>query len=129
MAHILIAGCGYVGKATADLFHVSGWKVESWTRSLESAATLAHKPYPVCAVDISQPIHVHRSAAKFDAVIHCASSGGGGAEMYRSVYLEGIRNLVKVFPAAKFVFTSSTSVYAQRDGSWVTEGSDANPQR
>lgn len=128
MLRVLIAGCGYVGEATADLFHRAGWSVEGWTRSLQSAAALAEKPYPVRAVDISQPINIAESAGSFDAVIHCASSSGGDAEMYRQVYREGAGNLLAALPAAKLVFTSSTSVYAQRDGSCVTEKSETNPQ-
>jgi nucleoside-diphosphate-sugar epimerase len=128
MPHILIAGCGYVGEATADLFYGAGWAVEGWTRSLQSAAALAKKPYPVRAVDISQPIQIDESSGSFDVVIHCASSGGGGTEMYSQVYLEGARNLLAAFRGSKLVFTSSTSVYAQRDGSWVTEQSETNPQ-
>jgi len=128
MARVLIAGCGYVGEATADLFHRAGWEIEGWTRSLQSAAALAEKPYSIRAVDISQPIQIDESAGSFDAVIHCASSGGGGAEMYRQVYFDGARNLLAAFPGARLVFTSSTSVYAQRDGSYVTEQSETNPQ-
>jgi nucleoside-diphosphate-sugar epimerase len=65
----------------------------------------------------------------FDAVIHCASSRGGDAETYRRIYLDGARNLLESFPASKLLFTSSTSVYAQRDGSWVTEESETKPLR
>lgn len=129
MARILIAGCGYVGEATADLFHGSGWTVEAWTRSAESAAALAAKPYPVCAIDISQLADVAKHAGTFDAVIHCVSSRGGGAEIYREIYLQGAHNLLNTFPRRKFLFTSSTSVYAQRDGEWVTEQSETTPTR
>ena len=45
MPRILIAGCGYVGQATADLLHERGWNVEGWTASAESAGQLAAKPY------------------------------------------------------------------------------------
>ena len=45
MPRILIAGCGYVGEATADLFHSAGWNVEGWVHSKESAARLSVKPY------------------------------------------------------------------------------------
>jgi nucleoside-diphosphate-sugar epimerase len=62
-------------------------------------------------------------------VIHCASSGGGDAEAYRQIYLNGARHLLETFPQAKILFTSSTSVYAQRDGSWVTEESETKPLR
>jgi nucleoside-diphosphate-sugar epimerase len=129
MPRILIAGCGYVGKAAADLFHVAGWTVEGWTRSVESAARLSANPYPVRGVDVSRRAQVAEHGGMFDAVIHCASSRGGDAETYRQVYLDGARNLLETFPSSKLLFTSSTSVYAQRDGSWVTEESETKPVR
>jgi nucleoside-diphosphate-sugar epimerase len=129
MPRILIAGCGYVGQAAADLFHTAGWSVEGWTRSTQSAATLRAKSYPIRELDISQGAQVAERAAMFDAIIHCASSRGGDSEMYRRIYLDGARNLLERFPASKLLFTSSTSVYAQHDGSWVTEESETKPPR
>ncbi len=127
MPRVLIAGCGYVGTATADLFHEAGWEVEGWTHSAESAAVLCEKPYAIRAVDVAEPAAVGAADGAFDAVIHCASSGGGGVEGYRRVYLEGARNLLAVFQAATFLYTSSTSVYAQTDGARVDEESAAEP--
>ena len=129
MRRILIAGCGYVGQAAADLFHAAGWVVEGWTRSAESAASLSAKPYPAREVDVSKPAQLAECARTFDVVVHCASSSGGDAEMYRRVYLDGARNLLETFPGSKLLFTSSTSVYAQRDGSLVTEESETKPMR
>jgi nucleoside-diphosphate-sugar epimerase len=129
MPRILIAGCGYVGQATADLFHAAGWDVEGWTASEESAAALSAKPYPACQVDISNCDQVAERPGTFDAVIHCASSRGGGVESYRQIYLNGTRNLLDRFAETKMLLTSSTSVYAQRDGSWVTEESETMPAR
>ena len=129
MPRILIAGCGYVGQATADLFHAAGWDVEGWTASEESAAALSAKPYPSCQVDISSCDQVAERPGTFDAVIHCASSRGGGVESYRQIYLNGARNLLDRFAETNLLFTSSTSVYAQRHGSWVTEESETNPAR
>ena len=129
MPRILIAGCGYVGQATADLFHAAGWDVEGWTASEESAAALSAKPYPICPVDVSNSDQVAERPGIFDAVIHCASSRGGGIESYRQIYLNGARNLLDRFAETKVLLTSSTSVYEQRDGSWVTEESETNPAR
>ncbi|MBA3963376.1 MAG: NAD-dependent epimerase/dehydratase family protein [Chthoniobacterales bacterium] len=128
MARVLIAGCGYVGAATAELFQAAGWEVEGWTHSAESAARLGEKLYVVRPVDISERAAVDAAARKFDAVIHCASSGGGGAADYRRVYLAGARNLMQALRPARFIFTSSTSVYAQTNGEWVDEESAAEPQ-
>jgi nucleoside-diphosphate-sugar epimerase len=129
MPRILIAGCGYVGQATAAYFAEAGWQVEGWTSSPKSAQQLADKPYSAAAVDISQREEVARRRGYVDGIIHCASSRGGGADAYRQVYLQGARNLLEVFPDAALVFTSSTSVYAQNDGTWVTETSPAEPIR
>ena len=129
MPRILIAGCGYVGQATADLFHAAGWTVEGWTRSAESAAKLSAKPYPVYAINLADREQVYARDGMVDAVIHCASSGGGGLDAYRQVYLNGARSLLDRFAGSKVIFTSSTSVYAQRDGSWVTEKSETKPAR
>ena len=87
------------------------------------------KPYPSCQVDISNSDQVAERPGTFDAVIHCASSRGGGVASYRQIYLNGARNLLDRFAETNLLFTSSTSVYAQRDGSWVTEESETNPAR
>src|SRR5215472_46091 len=129
MPRILIAGCGYVGEATANLFHSAGWKVEGWVHSSESAARLSVKPYSVQVIDVSRHADVGKYAGAFDTVIHCVSSRGGDVEAYCQMYLEGALHLLKTFPKAKILFTSSTSVYAQRDGSWVTEESETKPLR
>ena len=125
MTRVLIAGCGYVGEAAANQFHARGWDVEGWTGSTESAAKLTGRPYPVRAVNIAEAIA--DSLAEFDVVIHCVSSRGGDEEEYRRLYLGGVRNLSAAFPDATILFTSSTSVYAQTDGSVVDESSAAEP--
>jgi len=127
MPRILIAGCGYVGQAAADLLHAADWSVEGWTASEESAAALSAKPYPVRKADISNRDQVADCLRTFDAVVHCVSSRGGGVEDYREIYLNGARNLLDQFGGAKMLFTSSTSVYAQRDGLWVTEETETKP--
>lgn len=127
MPRILIAGCGYVGQATADLLHEGGWEVEGWTASAESAGQLAARPYAVRAVDMTNPAAVSAAHQEFDVVVQCASTGGGDADKYRRIYLEGARNLLHVFPGARLIFTSSTSVYAQRQAEIVDETSPADP--
>lgn len=127
---VLIAGCGFVGQATARLFHHSGWEVAALTHSAESAASLRGEPFAVEPCDLTDPKALAKKSAwqGMDAVIHCASSGRGGADAYRAVYLDGSRNLFEILAPRSLVFSSSTSVYAQADGSWVDEESAALPQ-
>jgi len=133
MPRIIIAGCGFVGLATARLFHGAGWDVLGLTRSPASAEALKGEPFSVAACDVAISVAVKSLAAKSatqpDALIHCASSGRGGADAYRSVYLEGARNLLDALAPKTFLFTSSTSVYAQTGGEWITEDSPAEPPR
>ena len=81
--------------------------------------------------DITRPETLEKLPRDFDWVVNCTASGGGGADDYRQIYLEGNRNLVSWLadsPLKKFVYTSSTSVYGQNDGSVVTEKSPAEPE-
>lgn len=125
MPRVLIAGCGYVGAAAADRFHERGWEVEGLTASVASAAALSGRSYAVRQVDITNPDAI--ASGEFDVVIHCVSSRGGDEEQYRRLYFEGAKNLFHAFPRATVLFTSSTSVYAQKDGSTVDELSPAEP--
>lgn len=129
MPKVIIAGCGFLGEAAADLFSGAGWDVLGLCASEDSASRLAGKPWPVRAVDISQPHSFAPGWQGADALIHCASSGKGGPDAYRAVYLEGLLNLVAALRPRRTLFTSSTSVYAQTDGSWVDENSPAQPDR
>src|SRR2546421_9891982 len=96
---IAIIGCGFVGLQTARLFHAAGWEVIGITHSAASAEKLTDEPFRVTVCDIAEAssLESHRELlAKPGAAIHCASSGRGGVEEYRRVYLEGMRNILRV---------------------------------
>ena len=126
---IVIAGCGFLGEAAAGFFLEAGWRVLGLCATEESAARLADRPFPVAVVDISKPIRVPAEWESPDVVVHCASSGRGGADAYRAVYRDGLEHLRDAFSPRRLIFTGSTSVYSQVDGGWVTEDSPAEPDR
>lgn len=80
------------------------------------------------AVDLGVGEQVRAAEGSFDLMIHCASTRGGTVDDYRRVYLDGARHLGERFKGTRFLFVSSSSVYAQRDGQWVTEESEARPE-
>ncbi|HEY1084539.1 MAG TPA: shikimate kinase [Prosthecobacter sp.] len=129
---VLVIGCGFVGERAADLLHAAGHEVAGVTHSEASAQRLGQaKPWRVLACDISKPEAVADLAASLtgwtpEAFIHCASSSRGGPEMYKAVYVDGMTHLLEAFPQAFPLFTGSTSVYAQKDGSTVDETSPAD---
>ena len=131
MSKVVIAGCGFTGLATARLFAGAGWEVVGVTHSAESAAALGAEKFRVVACDITDraALAARGELHGAEAVIHCASSGRGGVEQYRAVYLGGVQALGELLAPGLLVFTSSTSVYAQTDGGWVTESSAAEPDR
>jgi nucleoside-diphosphate-sugar epimerase len=126
---VIIFGCGFVGARAARLFAEQGWDVIGITRSQDSAEQLAGEPYRVLACDIGDPIAMAGAAELHgaDAVISAVSSGRGGEDAYRQVYLRGLENVFAFLNPGRVLFVSSTSVYGQNDGEWVTEESPAEP--
>jgi nucleoside-diphosphate-sugar epimerase len=116
---LLLIGHGYLGQAVTRVFREHGWQV---------AATSLSGDNDTVPCDVGNPDDVAR-LPKPDFIVHCAASGRGGAEAYQRVYVDGCRNLAAGFPGVPLLFTSSTSVYAQTDGSVVTEESPAIPDR
>jgi nucleoside-diphosphate-sugar epimerase len=126
---VVIAGCGFLGEAAAALFLGAEWRVLGICSSAESADRLRTKGLAAAAADISQEVIAPEEWQSPDVLIHSASSGRGGADAYRAVYLEGLRNLLAAYRPRHLIFTGSTSVYGQVDGSWVKEESPAEPSR
>jgi nucleoside-diphosphate-sugar epimerase len=127
---VLVVGCGFVGLPLARSLASGGWETHAITASESSAAKLHNEPFAAYALDITDKASFGRLAERrFDVVIHCASSGRGGASSYAAVFLGGIRNLMATLNYGRLIFTSSTSVYAQTDGSTVDETSPADPTR
>jgi nucleoside-diphosphate-sugar epimerase len=127
----LVIGCGYVGEPLAKRLVELGHEVWGVRRTAEAAEKLAAHGIKPFAADISQPGALDGLPGAFDWVVNLVSSDKGGPEEYRQVYLNGNRNIldwIRARPVKKFVYTSSTSVYAQNDGSAVKESSPAEPQ-
>lgn len=127
---VLIVGCGYVGKPLGAELARQGHEVFGLRRSLEAAEELRASGIRPLQGDITQPDHLLALPGPFDWVVNLVSSNRGGAAEYREVYLQGAKNLVawlKANPCRKFVYTSSTGVYGQMDGSQVKETSPTEP--
>jgi nucleoside-diphosphate-sugar epimerase len=126
----LIVGCGYVGLPLGADLVKRGHEVHGVRRSAAGEAELQAAGIKPLTADVTKPSDLAALPGPYDWVVNCVSSTGGGVEEYREVYLQGARNLVEWLSAAppkKFVYTSSTSVYGQTDGSPVKESSPAEP--
>src|SRR5437762_14167066 len=107
MPSVLIAGCGYVGSATAKLFAEEGWEVIGWTRREESAERTLESAISLCAVDITDLEAIRRNRFPADVVVHCASSG---AASYLHVYRDRAATPAACFLGARIILPGSAIV-------------------
>ena len=125
----LIVGCGYVGLPLGAELVRQGHEVFGLRRSASAANELKAAGIQPLAGDVTKPETLAKLPRQYDWVVNCVAAGGG-AENYRQIYLEGNRNLVSWLadsPPKRFIYTSSTSVYGQDDGSLATESCPAEP--
>ena len=127
---VLIVGCGYVGMPLGAELVKQGHEVFGLRRSTGAEADFKAAGIKPLTADITKAEQLAQLPGGYGWVVNCVSASGGGAEEYRQVYLQGTRNLIEWLGAAppkKFVYTSSTSVYGQNDGSLVKENSPTEP--
>lgn len=126
---VLICGCGYVGLAAGARLAAQGHTVFGIRRSAESNDSLLAAGIAPLQGDLSRLSDVAALPGPFDWIINVVSSAHGGETAYRSAYLESTRNLVRTFAGSRcrYVYTSSTSVYAHTEGEWINEDSAACP--
>lgn len=132
----LIIGIGYVGFSLGRELVRQGHEVCGLRRrspgtrdELEAAGIKA------LFADITHPEELVRLPRDFDWVVNCVASKGGGVQDYQRVYLQGMRNIIDwLAPVSRpntgaptVLYTSSTSVYGQNDGSVVNESSPTEP--
>ncbi|MFO1488280.1 MAG: SDR family oxidoreductase [Verrucomicrobiota bacterium] len=127
---VLIVGCGYVGTPLGAELVRRGHEVFGLRRNPAAAGELQAEGIRPVFADFTQRDQLESLPRNFDWVVNCAAPGGGTVEGYRALYLEGTNNLLgwlRAHPPRHYVYTSSTSVYGQNDGSWVDEQSATEP--
>lgn len=69
-----------------------------------------------------------KSLPKVDTVLYAIGLDRSAGRSMREVYVDGMKNVSAALPPVKrFIHISSTSVYGQTDGEWVTEDSPTEP--
>lgn len=128
---VLIAGCGYVGLALGAELVRRGHQVTGLRRTHPAKGGLEAVGIRPLLADLTNPESLPDLRGGYDWVVHCVSASGGGRAEYERVYVDGTRHLLAWLasnPPRKLVYTSSTSVYGQTDGSLVDETSLASPK-
>jgi len=126
--NILIAGCGYVGLPLGVLLKSKGHNLSGWVFSGKSALQVSAAGLDPIMADLADAGSWKKFQQSFDAIVYCPSTRGGTSEDYRRIYVEGLQKaLGGLKPGGRFLYTGSTSVYGQDDGSLVDERSLTEP--
>ncbi|HON08723.1 MAG TPA: NAD-dependent epimerase/dehydratase family protein, partial [Verrucomicrobiota bacterium] len=122
----MIIGCGYIGLRLARVLIEKGNDVVGTRRSDEGLLVLEANKIKALQIDITEPEQLNSLKEDFDWVINCAAAPHSTVAHYTAVYYQGTANVLnwlRRHNVKKYVYTSSTAVYGQNDGSIVTEES------
>ncbi len=132
-SRILIAGCGDLGTRAGLELAAGGASVWGLRRS-EGNTEL---PIHWIRADLTEPASLSclpvDQLAGLDTLVYTVAASGFNDSAYRRVYVDGLSHLLTVLDRGqclprRLVYVSSTSVYAQSDGSVVDEDSPTEPE-
>ena len=119
----MIAGAGNLGSRLAALR--VGRHADVVTVRRRDPAHLAGVR-PVRA-DLATGEGLSRLPKRPDALVFCAAPDQRDEAAYRKLYVDGLRRLLDAVDTPRLVFVSSTAVYGQDAGEWVSEASATQP--
>jgi nucleoside-diphosphate-sugar epimerase len=126
MANILVAGCGDVGTRVARREQESGHSVSGLVRSEPSAQRLRQAGITPITYDLDITVYVPPLPDSIDVLYYFVPPPSTGKMDPRIDYF--LQMLAKVTLPGRFVLLSTTGVYGDCDGAWITEQTPARPQ-
>jgi nucleoside-diphosphate-sugar epimerase len=125
----LIIGCGYLGERLGAQLVQQGGRIFGTVRSPARADHIAALGIEPVIADVVVPESLDH-LPKAELVFYCVGFDRAAGFSMRSVYVDGLRNVLDQLPTsvARFVYASSTGVYGQTAGEWVDETSPTDPQ-
>lgn len=121
---ICIIGCGYLGKAAAQLWKAQGHEITVTTRSLERAYQLRAIADLVYVLDENWEDLLEKQDLVLLSIAPDAQSN------YIDTYIKSAETLVrgvKNSAVSQIIYTSSTSIYGDHQGNWVDEQTSLRP--
>jgi nucleoside-diphosphate-sugar epimerase len=125
--HVLIAGCGYLGRRAADAWRQGGTVVSVITRSEAKAGELEAAGFDPMIADLGSPYLP--GLPNVDTVLWSVGFDRSAASTRQEVWIGGLTRLVEHLPssATRFLYVSSTGVYGESSGEEVDETTAAEP--
>ncbi len=121
---VLIAGCGDLGTEVGLRLAARGERVLGWRRSPERL------PPGIEGVGADLTRTLPSIPQDTEVVVIASAAGGRTEAAYRSAYVDATANVLDTLDRdavqpRRILFVSSTTVYGDFDGGWVTEASPA----
>ncbi|MCH2200881.1 MAG: NAD-dependent epimerase/dehydratase family protein [Fuerstiella sp.] len=125
--HVLIVGCGYLGRRAASRWRQIGAKVSVITRSKRKADELRAMGIETLVGDLAAEQLPSLPAA--DTLLWSVGLDRSSAQSREAVWIDGLQFLLTQLPTSvrRFLYVSSTSVYGQAHGETVTESTVPQP--
>jgi nucleoside-diphosphate-sugar epimerase len=126
---VVIAGCGDVGSRLALQLQGLGWQVTGVRRHLARLP----QGLPGLGADFSQPrCPAGWEGLEPDYLVYAVAADQHDEAGYRRAYIDGLAHVLSWVRQheqrpRRLIFVSSSSVYGQTEGEWVTEASLAQP--
>lgn len=126
----LILGCGYLGRRVAQAWLDRGQEVLALTRSAERASELASSGIRPIVGDVTNSLDLS-DCHEIDTLLFAVGFDRTAGKAIREVYVDGLRRTLDQLPMPprRFIYISSTGVFAQNEGQWVDEHSTCEPVR
>ncbi|MCP4572522.1 MAG: NAD-dependent epimerase/dehydratase family protein [bacterium] len=123
MAHILVAGTGYVGLPLVARLRADGHRVTGLRRTPDDDGT------DRLTADVTCPASLAGLPTDLDLVVSALSPSSRDAASYRQIFVDGTGNLLAALGDGRppFIFVSSTRVYGADDGRRVDEFTPPDP--
>ncbi|SSW63280.1 NAD-dependent epimerase/dehydratase family protein [Achromobacter agilis] len=124
---VLLIGCGDLGQRVARRFLARGDEVHALRRNPP-----ADGPQGIRWLrgDISRPGGLPALPRGVTRLVHLPAPGARDPAAYRAVFIDGLANVLEALDTSRLervVFVSSSAVYGEHDGHWVTEDTPPSP--
>lgn len=120
---VLIAGCGDLGMRTAALLTAQpGVDAVFGLRRHPPAGHRADIEW--VAADLADPATLDGLPKGITHLLYCPTPGGRNEQAYKTVFVDGLRNLLAssaMSAVQRLVFVSSSAVYGDHQGDWIDE--------
>lgn len=122
---VLIVGCGYIGRRVAALLQAAACRVTGCVRSEASRVALNAAGIHARLLDLDQPDNEHDGVRGYDAVLYFAPpQPEGDRDLRMQAFLRLLDTRV---PPRRMVYISTSAVYGDCQGAWITESQAVNP--